>query len=162
MLQGNAIARQHPRDHAIEGRRTLSLALVAGAFPAIQAAQGVELADAGEGAIERIEKAALDAFALQTQITHRFEIQVLVAAFKGLVGHLEQGVVGVVEQALQALTQLQCSFVPHLQEHHRKARQRRARAPVDGCRQRHHLAFFMHPELLAGSLARQCNESSKP
>ena len=117
--------------------------------------QQVNLADTGKGIIERVEKTALDTLALQAQVAHGLKVQVLVTAVEGLVGHLEEGVVSIVEQALQALTQLQGGLVAHLQEQYRKARQRRTPASIDGCRQGHHLAFFLHPVLLAGCLARR-------
>ena len=105
--------------------------------------------------MERIQKTTLDALALQAQVTHGLEVQVLVTAVRGLVGHFEEHVIGIVEQVLQALTQLQRGLVAHLQQHDRKARMRRAPPSVDGCRQGHHLAFFLHPGLLAGCLARK-------
>ncbi|MNM99855.1 hypothetical protein D3C81_1124270 [compost metagenome] len=104
--------------------------------------------------MEGIEEPTFDALALEPQVAHGLEVQVLLAAGIGLVGHFEEHVVGVVEQRLQALAQLQRGLVAHLQEQHREARQGRARTSVDGDRQGHHLAFILHPELLAGCRVR--------
>jgi len=57
--------------------------------------------------------------ALETQVAHGFKENMVVDVVKGLVGHFEQGVVGVIEQLLQTLLQLLRSLVANLQQHHR-------------------------------------------
>jgi hypothetical protein len=114
----------------------------------VRPCQQVDLTDR-EGVVEGIEKAALDALALEAQVTHGLEVQILVKR-SGLVGHLEQGVVGVVEQCLQALAQLQAQPCRALAGATPEGKARALRTSVDGCRQGHHLAFFLHPGLLDG------------
>ena len=145
LIKGKAITRQHPRQHALDGRRPLGLGSVAQRFGNRQIRYALGLADTGEGVIERIEKLPLDTLALQPQVAHRFEVEVLIDPLPGPVGHLEQPVVSIVEQRLQALAQLQDSLVPYLQEHDRKAQRGHARTSVGGRHQGHHLAFCMHP-----------------
>jgi len=146
LLEGDAVARQHAGNHAIDSSGTLLLRF---GFRR-HLAQRVELADPGEGVVEDVEKAAFDVLALQAQVAHGLEVEVLVEPVHRPIGHFEQRIVGIVEQRLQALTHLQRGLVTHLQEQHREARQRRASAPIDGGREGHHLAFFLHPGLLAG------------
>ncbi len=106
--------------------------------------------------MDGIEKQPLDALAFEPQVAHGFEIQVLSEPVSGLVRHFEQRIVGIVEQRLQTLTQLQGGLIAHLQQ--RNGQTRRGRAPsMFSRRQGHYLALFVHPVLLAG-----CRAQTRP
>ena len=148
VFQSKTIARKHPGDHGFEDGGACQLRRTERVL-AEGECRGFDLPYLGKAVIESVEKAALDAFSLQTQVAHGFEVQVLLETIRSLVGHFEERVVSIVEQCLQPLAQLQCSLVAHLQKRHREARGRMSPA-IDGDRQRHHLAFFLHPGLLVG------------
>ena len=91
----------------------------------------------------------LDTLALEAQVAHGFEESVLFEVTGGSVGHFEEGVVGVVEQRLQRLFQLQRRLVAHLHEDDRQA-------PRSGVRRRlgsdpgqvHHIGIVLHMSLI--------------
>jgi len=86
------------RDSTLDGGGPLHLSLAARVARLGQVCQQVDLAGSEESIMERIQKTTLDALALQTQVTHGLEVQVLVTAVQGLVGHFEERVIGIVEQ----------------------------------------------------------------
>ncbi|MNY24339.1 hypothetical protein D3C86_1580470 [compost metagenome] len=67
--------------------------------------------EGGERLEDFLQKAALDTLALQAQIAHGFEEGILLAIAGRPVRHLEQRIVGIVEQRLQGLLELLCSLV---------------------------------------------------
>ena len=150
--QGQAITMPHPTEHRLQSH---------GFFHIIRAGAGCRLirhqrhqvctaapglAQVGERHKQLLHEHALEVLALEAQVAHGLEKNMMVDGATGLFGHFEQGVVGVIEQFLQALLQLLRSLVTHLQQHHRQARERRWRGlcPVD----RHHLPVIVHPGLL--------------
>lgn len=113
--------------------------------------RGVVLDQADKGLEEFFQEAALDAFAFQAQVAHGFEKGVLVDIVLGPVGHLEQGVVGVIEQFLQAMAQLLGGLVTDLKQNHRQAGERRSvRLIRSRLVQRHYIPVVVHPSLLKG------------
>ncbi len=111
--------------------------------------RNVVLREADEGLEELLEKSALDAFALEAQIAHGLEEDVLLDIVSGSVGHFEQGVVGVIEQLLQTLLELLSSLVANLKQNHGQAGERRvSRLVGSGLVQRHYIPVVVHPSLL--------------
>ena len=164
--QGEAGPVEHPGHHGLHGDGLFQV--IAGGLLLRVVGRGmgddqgrVVLDQACEGLEELLEKAALDALALQAQVAHGLEQDVLLDVVLGPVGHLEQGVVGVIEQLLQAMAQLLGGLVTNLKQNHRQAGQRRsARLICSGLVQRHYIPVVVHPRLLQrcffGSISRSC------
>ncbi|MCY1510087.1 hypothetical protein D9M68_444540 [compost metagenome] len=101
--------RQAVERHGVQLRRLADLVLVEG----------------GERLEDPLQEAALDVLALQAQVAHGFEEGVLLGVAGGPIGHLEQGIVSVVEQRLQCLLELLCSLVAHMDQRHGQSSYRR-------------------------------------
>ena len=106
------------------------------------------LPQVGKCVEELFHEHALEVLALEAQVAHGFKKNIVVGAAAGFVGHLEQSVVGVIEQLLQPPVELLRGLVTHLQHNHRQAGERRRHRlcgdPVD----RHHLCVIVHAGLL--------------
>lgn len=122
LIQGQPVAVQHPADHRVH--RDCTLALVIGLRRGCLGRQGlgqgrngrVVLGKPDERTKKLFEKHPLDAFMLETQIAHGLKEDVLLDVTAGSVGHFEEGVVGVVEQRLQSVSQLLRGLVANLEK----------------------------------------------
>ncbi|MCY1538669.1 hypothetical protein D9M68_742210 [compost metagenome] len=103
------------------------------------------LIEGGEGLEDFLQEAALDVLALQAQIAHRFEEGILLGIAGRPVRHLEQRIVGIVEQCLQRLLELLRCFVTHLNERHGQSSYRRSGRLLRGhLAQVHHIRISLH------------------
>ncbi|MCY1353623.1 hypothetical protein D9M69_399690 [compost metagenome] len=98
-----------------------------------------------------MQEGPLDALALEAQVAHRLEEGILLGIAGGTIRHLEERVVGIVEQHLKRLPQLQCRLVAHLGQGHRQPCCRRGwRWLGIPLVQRHYLSVGLHHEPPAG------------
>ena len=150
--QRGGIAAHHPRHHRVH-RDGLLQFLVLYQAEAIEGHgiqgrhgfAGLYLVERRELLEDLLQVDPLDTLALEAQVAHGFEESVLFEVAGGSVGHFEEGVVGVVEQRLQRLFQLQRRLVAHLHEDDRQA-------PRSGVRRRlgsdpgqvHHIGIVLH------------------
>ncbi|MCY1181565.1 hypothetical protein D9M73_220760 [compost metagenome] len=94
---------------------------------------------------ELLEKHPLDAFVLETQIAHCLKEDVLLNVTASSVGHFEEGVVGVIEQRLQSVSQLLCGLVADLEKNRRQSGEWRVSHLVGSCLvQRHYIPVVVH------------------
>ena len=106
------------------------------------------LIEIGEGLEHLLQKTALDVLALQTQVTHGFEESILLGIAGRPIRHLEEGIVSIVEQALQVLLELLRRFVTHLNQRHGQSSYRRSwRLLCGGLVQVHHVRVGLHSSL---------------
>ncbi|CRQ38510.1 hypothetical protein PAERUG_P44_Wales_1_VIM_2_11_12_01009 [Pseudomonas aeruginosa] len=150
--QRGGIAAHHPRHHRVH-RDGLLQFLVLYQAEAVEGHgiqgrhgfAGLYLVERRELLEDLLQVDPLDTLALEAQVAHGFEESVLFEVAGGSVGHFEEGVVGVVEQRLQRLFQLQRRLVAHLHEDDRQA-------PRSGVRRRlgsdpgqvHHIGIVLH------------------
>ncbi|MNF88859.1 hypothetical protein D3C84_713620 [compost metagenome] len=105
----------------------------------------------GKGLVEALKEAALDVLAFEAQVAHGFKESILLRVVPGPVSHFKQGIVGVIEQHLQTLSQLLRGLVANLKRNHRQAGERRwTRLIGSALMQRHHIPVVVHPSLLKG------------
>jgi GNAT superfamily N-acetyltransferase len=138
LAQGKAVAAQHLADHGVQRHRAFQL-VVGHQSQLVIAQRGrrtgfgrVVLTHAHEAFVEFLEKAALNALALEAQVAHGFEEGVLIDVVQRPIGHFEKGIVGVVEQHLKGLLELQRGLVAHLQQDDRQAHTGRLAGRIDG------------------------------
>lgn len=160
--QRGGIAAHHPRHHRVH-RDGLLQFLVLYQAEAVEGHgiqgrhgfAGLYLVERRELLEDLLQVDPLDTLALEAQVAHGFEESVLFEVTGGSVGHFEEGVVGVVEQRLQRLFQLQRRLVAHLHEDDRQA-------PRSGVRRRlgsdpgqvHHIGIVLHRDSPATLAAR--------
>ncbi|MCY1402528.1 hypothetical protein D9M71_176730 [compost metagenome] len=149
--QGDAGAAHHLGDHGVHGDGFFQLVVlhqgqaVAGNRLQRRGASDFVLVEAGEVVDEFLQEAALDGLALQAQVAHGFEEGVLFGVAGGAVRHLEQGVVGIVEQRLHGVPQLQGDLVAHADQRHGQAAHGRSlRLPGSRLFQRHNIRVILH------------------
>ncbi|MNO63809.1 hypothetical protein D3C76_545250 [compost metagenome] len=105
----------------------------------------VVLVEAGDVIGKFLQETALDSLALQAQVAHRLEESVLFTVAGGAIRHLEQRVVGIVEQRLHGVLQLPGELVAHTdQRHGQTAHGRSLRLPCSGLVQRHYVRVVLH------------------
>ncbi|MCY1449320.1 hypothetical protein D9M71_660500 [compost metagenome] len=104
------------------------------------------MAEVDERLEELLEKQPLDTFALQTQIAHRLKEKILLDIVRCPVGHFEEGIVGIIEQRLQALPELLRRLVANLQHNDRQAGEWQLRRLVTSDpAQWHYIPVDVHP-----------------
>lgn len=152
--EGQAIATEDLGDHCIQRDRFFQLIIrnqcqfVVGHRRSQCHLMNVILVQSGECLGKALVEAALDVLALEPQVAHGFEEGVLIDVVQRPVGHFEQRVVGIIEQRLQALSQLQGRLVADLNQNHgQTGERRRRRSFFGGLVQRHDLPVIVHPSL---------------
>ena len=156
-MQRLGIPAEHLGDHGIDRYRLFQLVVLhqAQAFQR-HWSQLRRLAHAvarqlGKALKDFAQKAIGDALALQAQLTHRLEQIILLGIRSGTVSHLEQAVVGVIEQRLQVLFKLEGSLVTQLRQRHGQSSYLGVRGMLRGrTAQRHHIRISLHFSSPAG------------
>ena len=155
MAQRNSVSAHHLGYHGVQRHGFFQLVVLyqAQAVERHRVERGLRLADfvlieIGEGLEHLLQKTTLDVLALQTQVTHGLEEGILLGITGRPIRHLEEGIVGIVEQALQTLLELLRRFVTHLNQRHGQSSYRRSwRLLSGGLGQGHHIRVGLHSSL---------------
>lgn len=154
LIEGKTVALEYPTDHGLDRHAALHVIGTRCRILEYQRAGQCGLHDfvlnqRDKGLEELLKKAPFDVFALEAQVAHGFEKDVLFDIVARPVGHFKQGIVGVIEQFLQAVAQLLGGLVADLKQNHRQAGERRViRLIGSGLVQRHYIPVVVHPSLL--------------
>lgn len=152
MAEGHGITAHHLGHHGVLGDGLFEVVVLDQAQALerhrveLRRAADLVLVEVGEGLEDLLQEATLDALALEAQVAHGFEECILLGVAGRAVGHLEEGVVRVVEQRLQRLLELLCSLVAHLDECHGQPSYRRSWRLLGGALERHHVRVGLHSE----------------
>ncbi|MNN00565.1 hypothetical protein D3C81_1131600 [compost metagenome] len=105
LIEGEAVTLEHATDHGLDRHAALHVVAARCQFVVDQGVRqrvvrGVVLRQADEGFEKLLKEATLDVFALEAQVAHGFEEDVLLDVVARPVGHFKQRVVSVIEQLL--------------------------------------------------------------
>jgi hypothetical protein len=154
LIEGEAVTLEHAADHGLDRHAAFHIVATRGQLVVYQrvrqrVVRRIVLGQAGKGFEELLEKTAFDVFALQAQVAHGLEKDVLFDVVARPVSHFKERVIGVIEQLLQTVAQLLGSLVANLKQNHRQAGERRViRLIGSSLVQRHYFPVVVHPGLL--------------